>query len=58
MSNGRPVTTGNYPKIHIRVPPDLYEKLIESANKDLRPLNSEVILRLLRSYDETEKEQV
>lgn len=40
----------NDPMIHVRVPPELKEKLQKSAEMNRRSVNSEIILRLEESY--------
>jgi hypothetical protein len=47
---GRPVLTRGFPRVHIRLPPDLYDQVVASAAKDYLSLNSEIIRRLRMSY--------
>jgi hypothetical protein len=41
--------------VRFRLPPDLYGKIIESAEQERRSANSEVILILERHYEQKEK---
>jgi len=49
---GRYVTTKDFPRINLRLPPDLYEYLNRKAAEGYRSLNSEVTLRLEKSMKE------
>lgn len=44
-----------YHQVRFRLPPDLYGKIIESAEQERRSANSEVILILERHYEQKEK---
>ena len=47
---GRPITNQGFPRINVRLPPDLFERLKDAAAKDYRPINSEIIRRLNHSF--------
>ena len=53
---GRPVTTREFSRVNLRLPPDLYHQLVISADTSYRSLNSEIILRLQRSLEQSKKE--
>ena len=46
---GRQVTTKDFPRIHVRLTPELYEFLSKEAAKEFRTINNEITLRLTQS---------
>jgi len=53
---GRHQTTKDFPRVQLRLPPEVYDALNEAAIKNFRSLNSEVILRLVQSIEAKELE--
>jgi hypothetical protein len=53
---GRPATTKEFPRVHVRLTPELYEFLSKEATKGFRTINSEITLRLTQSMLLAEKE--
>ena len=49
---GRPTMTKDWPRISVRIPPLLHDKLRDAALTDMRSINSEVIMRLIESFQE------
>ena len=48
---GRKVTTKDYPRVNVRIPQKLFDHLAEVSTKNMRSVNSEITLRLLRSMN-------
>ena len=47
---GRPTTTDGFPRLHIRIPHDLYKQVAASAYMRCTSMNTEVTRRLYMSY--------
>lgn len=43
---GRPETTNGFPRLNVRLPPDLLQKIVDASNENFVSINSEVIRRL------------
>jgi hypothetical protein len=53
---GRPVQTRGFPRVNVRLPPDLYDQVLAAA-KDYLSINSEIIRRLRIAYSASAKKQ-
>lgn len=47
---GRPRTTQGFPRVTLRLPPDLHRELAICANQNVSSINTEVIRRLRDSF--------
>jgi hypothetical protein len=50
LRRGRPVQTRGFPRVQLRLPPALYDKVVASAGRRYLSLNSEIIRRLAASF--------